>query len=274
MNSSIARALSVALVIGLVSTNTVAWAQLPAVTPEGVQKRQKELTVRIDDAELAGRLSDSEADNFRDSLKRIAEAEERYKNDGLISNWESVVLSFQIDALSSKLEKQMGQRKSASSNIDGRQVDLNQRIDDAQNAKQISDEEAMAFKEDLDKIATKEAKFRASEGNVSEGEKLELSVDLDLLSKTIEEKLDGRLVNLPDIDKSKKDLQARLTSAKSGSKITAQEYDRLNGELVRIFKLEKELRASEGRLTIEEGSILALQFEQINNNLDALIKGK
>ncbi len=249
-------------------------AQLPAINPAGLQARQKGLFLRIDDAELAGRLSDGEADTFRAELKKIGDAEARYKNDGLMSNWESVVLSFQINDLGKKLESQLKKRQTPSENIDGHQVDINQRIDDAQDAGQLTDQEAMALKEALDAIASKEEKFRLSEGTLSEAEKLELSVDLDLLNKTVEDKLQNRLSNLPDIDKSKKDLQNRLAAAKSSGKISAAQFQQLTNTLNRVYKLEADLRASEKRLTMEESAILALEFEQVSNNLDKLTKGK
>ncbi len=268
-----AGAATLALLAGIATCPPTS-AQLPAINPAGLQARQKSLSLRIDDAELAGRLSDGEADVLRTELKKIADAEARYKNDGLVSNWESIVLSFQINGLSKKLESQLKQRQTPSENIDGHQVDINQRIDDAQDAKQLTDQEAMALKEDLDAIASKEERYRRSEGTLSEGEKLELSVDLDLLSKTIEEKLQNRLTNLPDIDKSKKDLQNRLQQAKSSGKITAVQYQQLTNTLNRVYKLEADLRASEKRLTVEESAILALEFEQVSNNLDQLTKGK
>lgn len=249
-------------------------AQLPAFDPAGLSTRQKSLSLRIDDAVLAGRLSEGEANGLRAELKKIADAEARYKNDGIVSNWESVVLSFQINGLGKKLESQLRQRQTPSQNIDGHQVDINQRIDDAQNAGQLTDKEAMSFKEDLDRVADKEEKFRLSEGTLSEGEKLELSVDLDLLSKTIEEKLENRLASLPDIDKNKKDLQARISQAKTDGKITAPQSQQLTNTLDRVYKLEADLRASEKKLTTEEAAILALEFEQVNNSLDQLIKGK
>ncbi|MBX9877737.1 MAG: hypothetical protein K2Y22_04700 [Candidatus Obscuribacterales bacterium] len=268
-----ASAMGLALTIAL-STCLPMSAQMPAFDAAQFAARQKSLSLRIDDAVLAGRLSNSEGDDFRARLKKIADTEAKFKDDGLMSNWESVVLSFQMDGLSKKLEAQLRQRQTPSQNVDGLSVDLNQRIDDAQDAGQLTDKEAMAFKEDLDKVASKEEKFRRSEGTLSEAEKLELSVDLDLLSKTIEDKLANRLVDLPNIDKSKMDLHNQLVQAKDGGKINQAQYQQLTNQLDRIYKLEADLKASENKLTTEEAAILALEFEQVGNSLNQLTKGK
>ena len=249
-------------------------AQMPAFDPASFIARQKSLALRIDDALLAGRLSNDEANGFRNQLKTIADTEAKYKNDGIMSNWESVVLSFQLNGLSKKLEAQLTQRKVPSQNIDGMQVDINQRIDDAQDAGQFTDMEAMGFKEDLNRISNKEEKFRKSEGTLSEAEKLELSVDLDLLSKTVEDKLENRLTNLPNIDQSRQDLQNKIAQAKSAGNITEAQCQHLTTELARIYQLESDLRASEKRLTVEEAAILALEFEQVSNSLTHLTAAK
>lgn len=271
--TSVKLSLSLALIFGLAACPPIA-AQLPAFNPEQFAARQKGLSLRVDDAVLAGRLSNGEADELRAAIKKIADTEAKYKNDGIMSNWESVVLSFQLDGLSKKLESQLRKRQTPSENIDGMQVDINQRIDDAQDTGQLTDKEALAFKEDLDKVASKEEQFRRSQGTLNEQEKLELSIDLDLLSKTIEDKLQNRLINLPNIDKSKADLQIKLGDAKTAGKISQVQFQQLSNQLDRIYKLEADLRASEKKLTTEEAAILALEFEQVDNSLTLLTKGK
>ena len=167
-----------------------------------VDAKQALIDSSITDATNAGRLSWSQSAQLRTELQTIANNETTFTADGRLSRSESEQLVSQLDALSAKVtsmsEWRGGRRRDRygryNTSVDTRQSLLRQRINAGMSSGRLTRSEATRLLADESRIASMEARLRASGNRLSFDEQRRILNELDVLNIRVSKELNDRQV--------------------------------------------------------------------------------
>ncbi len=233
-----------------------------------VEKTRFDLDKKIADAIAAGRLTAAEAAPFKQELIRLKNAEDGYKANGRFSFFQKARLTLELDALSTNIEKGMHERTAIGlTDVDGRQLDIQNRLNDAVTAGRLTGMEAAEFRRTLNSINGKEAAYKAA-GALTSTQTLELALELDRLSSAFETQLKARTGGDMDFTAKGKELLTRINDLTTAGRLNAADAENYRQELTRIGTRNTQMTASGRVLSTEDQLSLALDLERLNSKLE------
>ncbi len=201
---------------------------------------QQNETLRSIDSFLAtGRITRVEADDLRADYRRLEQLYASYRSDGNLTPNEMDVLKKGAESIADELREKADPVSTTAvqyPEIDAKQQLLRRRIDEGVARRTIKSIDAVKLNSSLTWIASVEAAFRASGGNLERAEAERIIGDLDRLST----KIDRLAVNpLQDLTTRKAELQAKIDTNVASGKISHRSARNLRRELDAIsFSLQ------------------------------------
>ena len=241
------------------------------ITLADIDAREAQLERRIAEAIGSGRLTVSEASNFKRELDRIQENEASFRATNGLSAWEMLRLTLDLDNLSKSLERQMRDRQVASGDVSARKLDIDRRITEGQENARLTSWEVEELKRELTRISSLETHFRV-DGVLSADEVLALSLDLDRLSARVERQLADRNTNVPDLDARLAEVTKSVEQGVASGKLSASQANEFNVELNRLESLKRMHRDSGGTLSLEEALSVGLDLDRLAARVDVILR--
>ncbi len=238
------------------------------VSGADLDSRISEIESRLSDARASKRLTEQEATEFSYELNRIKLRKDSYNSDGIINDTESLNLALALDTMSSRMESTMHDRQYQMPNIDKLQADLDKRISEGIASGKIDAKEADELRQEFQRIASREAKLKRFGRPLTSVETLELALDLETLSQTIDKFSTTTTVASPDFVKRKARVEARAARGVVAGKLTLAEAYQVKEQLAQLAIDEKEWSKSDGNLSASEQKSLALNLEKIAAGLE------
>ena len=241
------------------------WTQVPAYID--VHGKIGEIERLISESEAAGRLTPDKAQQFKQKLDSLKSSDTSYRSDGKLSIWERMRLVVELDKLTQTIHSSLTERKVASTDVRGREQEIEKQIAESVMAGRLTNSEAAIFNQRLSTIRHREAALRQS-GSVNPNEQLNISLELDKLLYDMEQRLKPRVVEDPELSSKQSQIRSRIAELKASGKITALEAEGFSSELQRILSREQAFKASGGILDSEETLTLALEMERLNGKIN------
>ncbi len=241
---------------------------LTGVTTGGgnVDARQAEIETRIRLGLRSGQLTPSEANGLREELGHIANHEAQFMTDGRLSFTESSSLMRELNALSARLDSEIGLSGSVSTptsaEVDGRQAQLERKIADGQASGRLTRSEAVALRNELNAVTNMEVNFKA-DGALTSAEVRTLLAELDHVNSHIGLQMtDDDLaqhddnVDHPNIDARQSEIERGIARGLRSSRLTHEEAAEIRAEFDRLSNLEAQYRASGRFMSRSEATVL------------------
>ncbi len=159
----------------------------------GIDGRRNEVSKQIASLEQSKKLKPEELFKFKSELNRITQAHSAFMaSGGAIDLAETVSLVNDLDLLKRRIDNRTGtiSVNLAWDDIDGRQADLDRRINKALMRRMISPVEAQKLKTEFAKIHQAESIFKANDGSLSYFEKMALAGQLDKLNRQLPQRIE------------------------------------------------------------------------------------
>ena len=156
----------------------------------GIDARRNEISALINNMEQSKKLKPEEVFKFKGELNRISQAHGAFlASGGAIDLAETVSLVNDLDLLKRRIDNRTGviAVNLAWDDIDGRQADLERRINLALVRKKVTPVEGQKLKTEFAKIHQAETIFKANDGSLSYFEKMALAGQLDKLNRKLPE---------------------------------------------------------------------------------------
>jgi len=157
---------------------------------EGIDARRNEINALIASLEQSKKLKPEVIFRFKGELSRITQAQGAFlASGGAIDLAETVSLVNDLDLLKRRIDNRTGviSVNLAWDDIDGRQADVERRINMALVRRKITPLEGQKLKTEFSKIRQAETIFKANDGSLSYFEKMALAGQLDKLSRKLPE---------------------------------------------------------------------------------------
>ncbi len=201
--------------------------------------QQTDISRNIDSNLATGRITRAEAEDLKADYRRLEQLYTSYRADGNLTANEIDVLKKGAESIAAELKEKADSVSTTAvqyPEIDAKQQLLRRRIDEGSARGTIKSIDAMKLNSSLTWIASVEAAFRASGGNLDRAEAERIIGDLDRLST----KIDRLAVNpLQDMIKRKTELQAKIDSSVASGKISNRAARNLRRDLDAIsFSLQ------------------------------------
>lgn len=240
----------------------------------GIQSTITELGQNIAGGITDSRISNSEAAVLRQELERISTQRTSFlSSENALTAKEAITLAADLDKLSLKVERSMSDRDLVAPEIDERQFQLDARLAEGIKAGKLTPEEATKFLQQMDRISSREAGFRGTDGRLDAREKVLLALDLERTGSALEKDL-SRGVITPTMDERRKSIDQRLTFGTSTGRLSGTESEKARAELQRIKTLESQYASSGSGLDASETLVVASELEKLNTLLEQQIKDK
>lgn len=234
------------------------------VSSADLDSRLGEIEVRLADARSSRRLTEQEANEFSYEVNRVKALKNSFAADGgTVSDAEALKLAIALDAVSSRLEATMHDRQYELPNAGKLRAELDKRISEGIAAGKIDASEADELKEEFKRIAEKEARLKRLGRPLTSVETLDLVLELDKLSTSIDRFSTATASVFPSYLKRKERIEARIAGGLVSGKLTLAEAYRFKEELGELEVREKELAKSAGDLSASEKKLLNVDLEKI-----------
>lgn len=222
-----------------------------------VDQRKTAIEARIAAGISSGRLNPWEAERFLDEFDRIAERENAYRISHTgITDRQKVAVALRLEQLSARIESAIHDGVGAMPSVESRKQSLREDIDEATIAGRLLDSEAEEYRSRLKSV-------EESEGDgLSARQTLKIAKDLHELKVSLDRDLADVEIGMPDVDKRKRDLFARISGGVTSGRLSQKEAQELRAEFGEIDGLRKKY-AADGGLSRGEGSILAYKIERL-----------
>lgn len=255
----------------------IAAATVPAATAQAgwqnINQRQAQLEQRIDQGLRTGQLTRAEATRLRAEYRGIAQLEVRYRRSAPgLTTAERRDLDNRFDVLSRKIrfERQDSQNRPGAAdgwqNINQRQAQLEQRINQGLRNGQLTRAEATRLRAEYRGIAQLEMRYRRSAPGLTMAERRDLDRRFDVLSRKI--RIERQDQNRPgadngwwNINQRQAVLDRRIDQGLRSGQLTRAEAVRLRAEFRGIAMLETRYRQSRPGLTMAERADLDRRFD-------------
>lgn len=239
----------------------------PALTD--VDARQTEINLRITEGLSSGRLTAQESAELKSEFDRIASQEASMRADANLSSTELLTLSLELDKLSSRLETMLGERAFEDVNLPGKRAELERKISDLLTTGKIGSAEAESMRQELARIASREAALSQTGGRLTNAEKLALALDLERLNTRVERYMPGSATEVSGIDARQAEIDRRIVDGQAQGRLSATTALDLKAEADRIKTLEANFRA-DGVLSDAETLTLARDLDNLARRIDTL----
>jgi len=247
------------------------WAGVPAFVD--VSSRISSLDKEITHALGEERLTQDQAQQLKNTLDRVVQLNKEFTQDGKLTIWERVRLILDLDKLSQDLEIRLAKRKTAITDLSGKEDQLEKEIAEDFLSGRLTNSQAAKFKSRLQAIKDKEKTYR-QDNKLSQPEMLALSYDLDQLNLDLEKDLRVRSIAGPSIDARLDRLKNRKNNLVKSKKLTAQQEAEINASIQKIEKDYATFKASDKKLDPKEVLNLAMDLDKVGSRLSALAPGE
>ncbi len=193
--------------------------------------RQSYVLKRIDDGAANGRLDAVEAADLRADYTRLEQLEASYRADGRLSSSELNVLQQGLESITAELKEKSASVAVQYPEIDNKQTELKNKIDLGVASGKIKRFDGQKLSASLTWIASVEAAFRQSGGNLDKAEADRILADLDRLSAKIDRSSSNPL---QDLITRKNELQKKIDDNSASGKLSYRSARNLRRELDRI----------------------------------------
>ncbi|MBP9092763.1 S-layer homology domain-containing protein [bacterium] len=239
--------------------------------------KKLDITVRLNEALNAGRLTPQETQSFKSQLANISAKESSYQAVNApgqpLNSTQTLELALDLDRLSSALESQLRARTGEDFKFADRTRELSVRISDLVAAGRISAIDADGYRQELDRIGSRQVSMTASGRRLTTEDQLSLALDLERLNSKLERftattgGISGGANALPGINELQRSLAEKIVAGQSSGQLDAQELSVLKQEFDRIATVEASYRA-DGALSDNETLSLAGDLEKLSKRID------
>lgn len=244
-------------------------------TVSDIDARQTDLWKRISDGLAAGRLTQQESDDLKYEFDRIASMEERFRqSDAALTSAEMLTLSLDLDRLSSRLERQLHERRVELPAIDARQSELEKKLADGISSGKLTADESTQLKETLRRTVDRKERLRANGRVLTTEEALMIALDFERLNSQIDQQLNDLEIAITDLENKKAVLEKKLVDEMLSGKLTLGDVHEFKVQMDRVNQIERDFSASENSLNEVEKQTLAVEWELIANKVDRKIAGR
>ncbi|MGD9681794.1 MAG: hypothetical protein AB7W16_11480 [Candidatus Obscuribacterales bacterium] len=222
-----------------------------------IDQRKTAIEARIAAGITSGRLNPWEAERFLDEFDRIAERENAYRafHTG-ITDRQTVAIALRLEQLSARVETAIHDDAGAMPSIKSRKQELREDIEEATISGRLLDSEAEDYRTRLKSIE------EAAGDGLSARQTLKIARDLHELKISLDRDLADVEIGMPDVDKRKRDLFARISGGVTSGRLSPKEAQALRADFDEIDHLRKKY-AADGGTSRGEGSILAYKIERL-----------
>jgi len=238
------------------------------VSSADLDSRLTEIEWRLNDAHVSRRLTEQEATEFSYEINRVKLRKDSVGANGVVSDNESLKLALALDTVSSRMEATMHDRQYQMPNIDKFQADLEKRIGEGTASGKIDAKEADELRQEFQRISNHEAKLKRFGRPLTSVESLELALELEKLSLSIDKFSITTTAAAPDFIKRKERVEARAARGLVSGKLTLAEAYQIKEHLTQLNSQEKDWSKSESNLSSSEQKALALNLEKIATSLE------
>ncbi|MDX2107059.1 MAG: hypothetical protein SFY67_11715 [Candidatus Melainabacteria bacterium] len=247
------------------------WAGVPAFVD--VSTRISSLDKEITHALGEERLTKDQAQQLKGNLDRVAQLNNEFTQDGKLTIWERVRLILDLDKLSQDLEIRLAKRKTAITDLSGKQDQLEKEIAEDFLSGRLTNSQAAKFKTRLQSIKDKEKGYR-QDAKLSQAELLALSYDLDQLNLDLEKNLRVRSIAGLSIDARLDRLKNRKNNLVKNKRLDQKQVAEINASIEKIEKEYASFKTSDKKLDPKEVLNLALELDKIGSRLSELAPGE
>ncbi|MCW5823868.1 MAG: hypothetical protein KIT34_13770 [Cyanobacteria bacterium TGS_CYA1] len=247
------------------------WAGVPAFVD--VSTRISNLDKEITHALGEERLTKDQAQQLKGNLDRVVQLNNEFTQDGKLTIWERVRLILDLDKLSQDLEIRLAKRKTAITDLSGRQDQLEKEIAEDFLSGRLTNSQAAKFKTRLQSIKDKEKGYR-QDTKLSQAELLALSYDLDQLNLDLEKDLRVRSIAGPSIDARLDRLKNRKNNLVKNKRLDQKQVAEINASIEKIEKDYATFKTSDKKLDPQEVLNLALELDKVGSRLSELAPGQ
>jgi hypothetical protein len=255
------------LTIALLAATAMAGAGVPATAAlaqpafQSINQRQANLDARIDAGVRNGSLTRAEATKLRAEFQALVRMEADYRRSGgVFTQFERQDLDRRFDILSRKINVQRNDNQTAGNwqNINQRQANLEQRINQGIRNRSLTQAEAVRLRAEFRQIAALEAQYRRSGGGLTAAERADLDRRFDVLSRKITVQRNDN-DNWYGSSNRLQQLGQRIENAYKARQLTRAEWSSLRSQHQYLVQLEQNYRRN--GLTAAERADLNRRFE-------------
>ncbi|PZM77557.1 MAG: hypothetical protein DKT66_25065 [Candidatus Melainabacteria bacterium] len=240
--------------------------------PIDLQAQKALIDKLVTAATINGRLTSDEARSIKAERDRLTALEFQCRaSDGRLTAGESILIASEWDKLQRAVKKQAQDKERDVSDIDARQARIQRRISEGLSSGRITAREAERLGKEFDVIASKEAQFRA-DGGLSYGESLTLAIELEQLTRKVENAIANGRINLPDVDSKQREIDVELAAAVASGRLALRDAQNFRVEIDRIAAEEAGYRQSGGGISVSETQMLLTELDKLQATVDARLK--
>ncbi len=230
-----------------------------------IDLRQANLLRKIEDLAANGRLSADEAADLRADYQRLQQLETSYRADDNLSPYELDVLKTGLDSIIVELKEKSDTIAVQYPEIDLKQQQLRQRIDESLARGQIKPSDAQKLLASLKWIASIEAAFRQSGGRLDQAEADRIMADLGRLKV----KIDRLAVNpLQNLLNRKADLQRKIDDKLADGQLSFRASRSLKRELDGI-SYSIQTTTVNGRISSDNFIRISADMDRLNSRISS-----
>lgn len=233
-----------------------------------VAGREAEVTKKISDALVSGRLTSAEAADFNTKLQSIKDQEKSFRADGSLASSETLQLSLALDQLNSAIETSLRTRVIADPGVDSKKDEIAKKIQSLLTEGKITSTQAEPLKQELSRISAREQAFKTSGGELTSEEVLTLALELERLNAQVDRLAPVEVTaEVKGIDSKQEEIKKTISDAQAAGKLTIAQAGDLAHEFDRIEALEAMYRI-DGELSDSEILTLARDLDNLKKNVD------
>ncbi len=229
--------------------------------------REAEIVREISDALFTGRLTRQDGEIFLAEIDRIKAQEANFKADGSLNNNELLTISLDLDKLQQSVHAKIKPVTVNDTTTESKKAEISRRVKDLLASGKITLAEANTFGQELSRIESKEASFKANDGRLDTNESLSLAIDLESLSTALDRYQPAAATNTPGINQRQQEIEKLITDALYSGKLNSQQVMDLKQEFDRIASLEATYRI-DGSLSDTETLTLARDLDSLRAKIE------
>jgi hypothetical protein len=240
-----------------------------------VAKRQREIGSAIAQSLDVGRLSPSEAYEFKQEMDAIFSRHNTTAGGATqVSDAEKLhQTGLELETLAGRLNATLHDPTAFWPGVDAFQSRIDHRLKDAVHYKRMTEEDAKALAAEADRLGALEKTHRESGNTLELNEALEVAMGMQRINLQLQHKLKDRNVVVPEIDKLENELYKLIANGIDTGALDPDEDVKL--ALNRISALKNKTNTpSTSTLDNNDKLIVATEIERLKAMVDREIKGK
>lgn len=240
----------------------------------GIDASIEDYRRRIADAKLGQRLSEVDEVELKSDLDKIVANKATYAASSQgIDSQEAISLSVDLTRLNGKMFKLIKDREVAVlPDVSRRKDEISRRIAEGTSSGKLTTDETRSLLEDLDRIAAREAAFKAADGVLDDREKLSVALDLERLAARTEKEIRDNPFVSKSIQARKEQADQTISNGTLTGKLSAQEVQNLRTEYNRILAFEQSSLTSGSSLDAREALTIAADLDRLIKDVESQMK--